>query len=183
MSQSVIRGYSGQYFDYNNPDAYNFTIEEFAHSLSKLCRFAGHCTNFYSVAQHSVLVSYIVPEVRVIQLQGLLHDAAESFMSDLPSPLKYLIAGNYREIEGRVERAIFRQFDLPEIMDDMIHTADKYILSAERRDLLQPDSADGWDPDKWPEWMIDDPTHATIHPLPHEEAQLLFTNRAEELTR
>lgn len=90
-------------FDLLNPRAEDILTTDLAHALSLVCRFNGHCAHHYSVAQHSLLVAYIIekeggtPEE---QLAGLLHDGTEAYISDLTRPLKLLLieAARQREI-------------------------------------------------------------------------------------
>jgi hypothetical protein len=87
-------------------------IRDIAHALSNICRYGGHVSRFYSVAEHSVLVATRVsPELR---LAALLHDAAEAYVGDIPRPLKRLpqLAG-WRKIEAHVERMVCVHFNLP----------------------------------------------------------------------
>ncbi|MGK8440634.1 phosphohydrolase [Ectopseudomonas hydrolytica] len=85
---------SARPFDLLNPRAENVITTDLAHALSLVCRFNGHCAHHYSVAQHSLLVAYIIekeggtPEE---QLAGLLHDGTEAYISDLTRPLKLLL--------------------------------------------------------------------------------------------
>lgn len=85
---------SARQFDLLNPRAENVITTDLAHALSLVCRFNGHCAWHYSVAQHSLLVAYIIekeggtPEE---QLAGLLHDGTEAYISDLTRPLKLLL--------------------------------------------------------------------------------------------
>ena len=127
-----ISTYDGEFFDFKNPEGYDYSILEIVHALSNICRYGGHSNRFYSVAEHSVIVSKLVPSKYA--LIGLLHDASEAFVGDMPSPLKALCP-EYREIEGRVHRAIAKAFDLPYPFPPEIKLADKQAYRAEREQI------------------------------------------------
>lgn len=131
---STILLSSGRYYDLAEPGP--LTIEEVAHALAHICRFTGHCKDFYSVAQHSVLVSYLVPPEH--SLQGLLHDAVEAVVGDMASPLKALVP-EYKAIEVRCEQAILAGFGLAWPLHDEVKTADLIALRTEQRDLMGAD--------------------------------------------
>ncbi len=86
---SFIQTLSGKHFNYLDIQQDAIEIEDIATALSHICRFAGHLPEFYSVGQHSVLSSLLVPQE--FALEALLHDAAEAYLQDIPAPLKHLL--------------------------------------------------------------------------------------------
>ena len=130
-----IQTFSGARFWPMDPRAEEVRIEDIAHALALVSRFGGHCRVFYSVAQHSVLVSeQCGPEDA---LAGLLHDSAEAYLGDIPRPLKRQpeMVG-YRVAEARVQRVVFERFGLPWPMDMSVKIADEALLATEARDLM-----------------------------------------------
>lgn len=163
-----IQTRSGGYFDILSPEVSPIDIIDIAHALSNLCRFTGHTHHFYSVAQHSVLVSRLVPPK--FQMAALLHDAAEAYLGDVTSPLKALLP-EYKRIERRVEAAILDRFGLPSWLPLEVKHADLVMLATERRDLMPAT------PEKWAILEGIGPTTERIRYMPPLEAFKLFLHR------
>ena len=128
-----IQTYSGRRFSLTEPSAEDVDIDDVAHALSLLCRFTGHVREHYSVAQHCVIVSRLVPTEHA--LAGLLHDATEAYVGDVSRPLKQLLP-EYRLIEDRVWLAIADRFGVSPPLPTTVKDADCLALYWERRDLL-----------------------------------------------
>ena len=172
MSPTILTA-EGTYFDFTDPAGSAFGIWSIAHALSNICRYTGHCAVHYSVAQHSVLVSYQVPAEHA--LAGLLHDAAEAFIGDVAKPLKRLLP-DYQALEARVEAAVFARFGLPPELPACVKHADLVLLLTEKRDLM-PACANR-------EWNLQgvQPMERRIRPWVPEQARTAFLQRFEELT-
>ncbi len=171
MSPDILTA-AGRYFDFTRPHECEIGIEEIAHALSHICRFTGHVATFYSVAQHSVLVSRIVPPQDA--LAGLLHDAAEAFIGDVSRPLKALLP-DYKAIEDRVEAAVLGAFGLPLKLPPSVKRADLIALATERRDLMP------WHQSRWE--CLDGlrALDESIVPMGPVEAREAFLRRFNEL--
>lgn len=132
QTESCISTASGRFFDLLKPEEYEYDINEIATALSNLCRYTGHVNRFYSVAEHSVLVSHLVPDK--LALTGLLHDASEAFVGDVSSPLKRLMP-EYRKIEDRIQESIARYYGLTYPFPHEVHEADKRMYWNERQSV------------------------------------------------
>lgn len=164
---------NGNRFDLEKPWESKFDIEVIAHALSNQCRFNGNCNEFYSVAQHSVLVSFLVPSE--IALAGLLHDAAEAFIGDVTTPIKQLLP-EFLELEKRVESFLFGRYGLPQELPPEVKTADLVALATEKRDLLSERGS-------WPILEGVEPDEFTIIPQWPSLAKALFIERFYFLTK
>lgn len=80
---SFIKTFSGKHFYYDRINKDDIDINDIAVSLSNICRFAGHLSHFYSVAQHAVLCSQLVPQE--FAFEALMHDATEAYCQDIYS--------------------------------------------------------------------------------------------------
>lgn len=129
-----IRLLSGQMFDYNNPGADLVSIDDIAAALSKVCRFSGHLPYFYSVAQHAVNTSLIVDEEHAFT--ALMHDTAEAFTNDLPTPLKIAIP-IFKELEVKIEGAMSEQFGFQFPLPPEVRHADLQMLQIEKIHIKQ----------------------------------------------
>ncbi len=165
-----IQTWTGKAFRPLRPDPASIDIRDIAHSLSLLCRFNGHCHRFYSVAQHSVIVSHVVPPEHA--LWGLLHDAAEAYVSDLPRPVKRQVP-DFVSFEDRLLEVIMHRFELPWPMPPAVKRADDILLATEQRDLMVDP------PQPW--GLPADPLPAPILPLPAPEAEAAFLARFHQL--
>ena len=125
---AFIHTYSGKKFYALDPKSEDIDLSDIAHALSNLCRFGGHSPVFYSVAEHSVLVSEAVPVKDA--LWGLLHDASEAYLCDIPRPFKPYLS-NYKELEERIQRTIGNAFGLSWPIPESVHFIDRNIVAAE----------------------------------------------------
>lgn len=164
--------HSGEYFDYENAEGSIFDASDIARGLSHICRFAGQCHRFYSVAEHSVYVSQIVPQEHAFA--ALMHDAAEAFVGDMPKPLK-IMCPDYQAIEKRIERAVLDRFGLSLPLHPSIKEADIVMLATEQAQIMR-------NRDDWEYTRGRKVADLTIQCLAPDDAMRFFLDRFRELS-
>ena len=159
-----IQTYLGKEFYPLDPKLEDIHIVDIAHAISMKCRYTGHSRFFYSVAQHSVLLTrYIRHELEngaigtwvdpnpghsdedaldvagslvksPVQRWALMHDASEAYLPDVAGPIKAHING-FIEIENRLLEVIAERFKLGEHPKDLSFY-DRMMYWREREVLL-----------------------------------------------
>lgn len=138
-----IRTYTGGRFYPLFPSSVDVDINDIAHSLATKCRYGGHCQTFYSVAQHSVLVSH---HCGSHALAGLLHDADEAYspFGDIPRPIKREIEKTNPEFGAYIKRigdnirdVVYGRYGMGPGEPAEVKAADNAILNDESRVLMK----------------------------------------------
>lgn len=168
-----IETFTGMKFDILDPNPEHIHIIDIAHALSQLCRYNGHTMAYYSVAQHSVIVSNLAkPEDA---LTALMHDAAEAYIGDMAYPIKHMFP-LFKEIEDNIQTVIAAKFGFQHPMPQYLKEIDRNISGNEAESLMSS-RGDWWNGGEGY------PKVPGLHIksfLP-EEAREMFLRRFEEL--
>lgn len=169
--RTAILTASGFVLDLTKPDATGLPVEDVARALAYQPRWCGATKHFYSVAEHSVMVSRLVPES--LAYDALWHDSIEFIQGDWPSPLKiYLGRDSINQKLEPIEAALARRFGFQRHLEE-VKKADLVAMATELRDLL---------PSAWMDWgHLPQPATAPIQPVGPERAFDLFMERYEEI--
>lgn len=166
-----IQTFTGKQFWPLKPKPEDVDIRDISHALAMQCRYNGHCQKYYSVAEHSVRISDVLPQD--LKLWGLLHDSAEAYIGDMIRPIKQK-ADWFNEVEEHLLEVIAQHFNLPWPIPKEIWEADDRMLVTEVRDILaEPPVA----------WNLNaEPYFFKIDPLSPEEAERWFLSQYRKLT-
>lgn len=156
---------SGRAFWPIDPRVEEIHIEDIAAALSKLCRYGGHCTRFYTVAEHCVLMASAAPPS--LALSALMHDASEAYLADVIRPVKMHLT-NYKTIEAELERCIALRFVLPWPMPVEVKRLDEAIIADERDQAMVQTTLE------WSQWTPVPPLGVTLKFWAPAEAEREF---------
>jgi len=158
-TEDFIETYTGKKFHFLKPRPEEICIRDIAHSLSLKCRYSGHCKEFYSVADHSLRVATILPNE--FKLSGLLHDATEAYMPDVPRPIKKKFG--LRKYEDTIWSIIADKYGV--VQSKEIEYADDVLIATEARQLME-------NMDDWAD--LPPPIQGILIPLTPHQAELIF---------
>lgn len=186
QNERSILTYTGKFFDFWHPTHDMICIEDIAHALALTNRYSGHTYQPYSVAEHCERMSYIKTAHPLV---SLLHEVAEAYVGDIPSPQKgYLWWASdltdivsFREQESRIIRVIGETLGIRDLQGNIkfkgVKEADLIMLATETRDLM-PESTVF---ERWTKGV--EPLEEKIYPVPWTLAEDQFLVRFEELTK
>jgi len=148
-----IQTFTGKKFDIENPRVEDVDIIDIAHGLANQCRFNGQCKRFYSVAEHSLLMSLLIDNEYAqydIPRYALLHDASEAYTGDMITQLKNSEHMNgFREIEKNLQATIYESFRLSPHQPEIISLLDRALLYKEAEQMMYDVTAwEGWEEQK-----------------------------------
>ncbi len=172
-SDAWVTTISGRIFHLDQIDPEEISIGDVAHGLANTCRWGGHVEEFYSVAQHSVIMSRVA--TAKFALVALMHDASEAYIGDIVRPLKRLLP-QYTELEEKVMFALSVKFGFEWPMPDEIKALDNAMIAWEHKNLRGQQDPTVWDPKLSEEFKI--PQHAPWSP---EFSRKQFLKRFAEL--
>jgi 5'-deoxynucleotidase YfbR-like HD superfamily hydrolase len=188
----IIDTSSGKRLDLDNPRPEDIRVEDVAGGLSKVCRFGAQALEYYSVAQHALLVQRLVVEAGhpELALVALHHDSHEAYVCDIPTPLKRKISADtdvYDEVCKTLDRVIAEAFGFERPEDgspeqQAIKHADRQALLVEAARLL-PDGGRALRRDRR---FGDEGLKGLaplVDPLPPAEAEARFLEAHKELAR
>jgi uncharacterized protein len=169
---------SGRWVNPFDPDPGQLDAADIARALANQCRFGGHARVFYSVAQHSVIVSELV-EARGGDVEdafaALMHDATEAYLGDMPHPIKHRspLGAAFKEAEDHLEQVIRKHFRISAHVPE-IKRVDRALLATERRAF----SGESW---HWPELEGVEPLALELVAWSPDDAAEAFASRYAEL--
>lgn len=163
----VIRVKSGRLVDLQNPKITDIFFDDIAWSLSRQIRYNGHIPYNYTVARHSIIMSYYVAEEHA--MEALLHDAGEAYMSDVVNPLKKLFPA-IEEMEDRITALIMKKYHPTLVINGGMYEKSEEVGDADREIYVHEC------------WLFDRPDGQQNERMEWAEQQAINENGLDDLT-
>ena len=135
-----MKTYTNLEFDPDSPQANQINLEDILVALSRLPRFVGQTNRLFTVLEHSLLCYYLALDLQEPSLSSstllhvLLHDSAEAYTGDIPTPVKDLLRPKIDEVEEKILLSIKSYFKVPLITEkekQIVKLVDSYAFSVE----------------------------------------------------
>lgn len=172
IEKSWVITLSGRRFNILKPNPEDIILSDIASSLARQARFNGHTRFFFSVGQHSCLGAQAAAHDTKLAQWMLFHDATETYLGDLVSPVKKLLP-DFEIIEARIQWAICKRFGLSFPPPKEVKAIDRRLLATEVRDLITRDLSS---------WAIqpEEPFEFQVVPWPVEVTESIFLELAKK---
>jgi len=152
----------------SDPRMSDFDIVEIANAISKDCRFGGQIHDFYSVAEHSVIMSFLTAD----PLAGLLHDGlSEYLLRDMPKPTKRMLP-DYNEMEHHLMLVGSDKYGI--VLGPQLKELDQRLVADEAMVLFPMEPS--W-LKQWPLPCLGDSVKNLIKCWDHDTARGMFLRR------
>ena len=129
-----INTYSGRKINLLDPSPKQISIHDIARGLSFNSHFGGQTPEFFSIAQHCLLVCELMPpryqQNPKIMMLALLHDASEAYLGDMLKPLKVMLP-EFQKIENNMMDVILHKYDLDPVDMKIIKPFDRQAQELE----------------------------------------------------
>lgn len=199
MSRTMLTMSNGENIDLLRPQVSDIHWNVVAEHLSKEKRYNGATPDVeFSVAQHSSIGADAILADGGSEIEAaafLLHDAKESFVKDLTTPLKHAVAtiaadyykaipadilNSFEVLEDRVDAAIYKaaglNWPLSPQLARIVKRYDLIMFVTEWRDLMHNIPHPNWAP-----YSGVKPLKAEIVPMPWPQARAGWLYRANRL--
>ena len=167
---------SGRLIDPFNLEDQDFDPRIIAQTLSRICRFWGQTTEFYSVAQHCLVLESVLQD-KELKKWALIHEVFEGLTGmDIPTPIKHSPhMEDYRVAEDKALEQAAKIFNLTPPVPEEIKVYDKRLMVTEALRFMNTSNYD------WKSIAKPLPIFILGTPLGMKEAETAFLNRWYEL--
>lgn len=137
-----------------SPRVTDIRIEDIAIGLARECRYGKMTLRWYSVAEHSVIVSILAEEfaltnrpelVTALAREGLFHDCDEAPLHDMPRPIKHdpgMHLEHYKTLGVLFRSVVFERFGIKPTNEThaIIDSIDKRLVVDEVEQFMRTPS-------------------------------------------